>query len=113
AWGTCSGQLPQLRLRLLQPVRHPHLAVHRRRGGEVLLRLLALARASVELAEAEVAVGDDETHPTRFGEVEPPAIVVGGVVKHGGIGLGNVAQKQTYPCRLADLLMLPGEFKRG
>jgi hypothetical protein len=33
--------------------------VHRRRGGEVLMRLLALARAPVELAEAEVAVGDE------------------------------------------------------
>jgi len=29
---------------LLQPVRHTHLAAHRRRGGEVLLRLLALPR---------------------------------------------------------------------
>mgnify|MGYP003694201217 CR=1 FL=1 len=47
----------QFRLRLLSQNRHPHLAVHRRRGGEVLLRLLALARAPVELAEAEVAVG--------------------------------------------------------
>src|SRR5262249_39665861 len=33
-----SGQFPHLPFRLLQPVRHPHLAVHRRRGGEVLLR---------------------------------------------------------------------------
>src|SRR5262249_33506166 len=48
-----------VRLSLLQPVRHPHLAVHRRRGDEVLLRLPALARAPVELAEAEVAVGDE------------------------------------------------------
>src|SRR5262249_2335644 len=46
-------------LRLLQPVRHPHLAVHRRRGGEMLLRVLTLARAPGELAEAEVAVGDE------------------------------------------------------
>jgi hypothetical protein len=30
-----------------------------RRGGEVLAGLLALARASVELADAEVAVGDE------------------------------------------------------
>src|SRR5215831_1260318 len=37
-----SGQLPQFQLRLLQPVRHPHLTVHRRRGGEMILRLLAL-----------------------------------------------------------------------
>jgi len=42
---------------LLQPVRHAHLAVHRRQGGEVLPGLLLLTRAPVELAEAEVAVG--------------------------------------------------------
>src|SRR5262245_11148513 len=60
--GNSSSQRPDLRLRPLQPVRHPHLAVHRRRGGEVLLRLLALARASAELAEAEVAVGDEGAH---------------------------------------------------
>jgi hypothetical protein len=46
-----------LLLGLLHPVRHPHLAVHRRRYAEVLLRQLAFARAPVELAEAEVAVG--------------------------------------------------------
>ena len=34
--------------------------VHRRGDGEVLLGLLALARAPGELAEAEVAVGDEE-----------------------------------------------------
>src|SRR5258705_1055099 len=39
-----SRQLPHLRLGLLQPVRHVHLAVHRRRGGEVLAGLLALFR---------------------------------------------------------------------
>src|SRR6266481_6561821 len=48
-----SGQLPHLRLRLLQPVRHVHLAVHRRCGREVFAGLLALACAPVELAEAE------------------------------------------------------------
>src|SRR4030095_15460160 len=54
------------RLRLLQPVRHPHLAVRRRRGGEVLAGLIALARAPVELAEAEVAVGDEGAHAARL-----------------------------------------------
>src|SRR5262249_37710014 len=34
----------------------PHLTVHRRRGGEMLLRLRAFAGARVELAKAEVAV---------------------------------------------------------
>jgi hypothetical protein len=32
----------------------------------VLLGLLALARAPVELAEAEVAVGDEEAHAARL-----------------------------------------------
>src|SRR5262245_12813295 len=35
-----------------QPVRHPQLSVHGRRGGEMRQRLLALARAPGELAEA-------------------------------------------------------------
>src|SRR5262249_42489623 len=58
-----SGRFRHLPLRLLQPVRHPHLAVHRRRGGEMLLRLFALARAPGELAEAEAAVGRFGTDP--------------------------------------------------
>ena len=45
-----------------------HLAVHRRSDGEVLLRLLALTRAPVELAEPEVAVGDERTHAELVGE---------------------------------------------
>src|SRR5262249_15827909 len=63
-----AGVLLHPRLRLLLPVRHPHLAVHRRRGGEMRLRLLALARAPVELAEAEVAVGDEGAHAARLGK---------------------------------------------
>src|SRR5262245_18963593 len=41
ALATCSRELSHLRLHLLQPVRHPHLAVHRHRGREMLLRMLA------------------------------------------------------------------------
>src|SRR5215510_7188224 len=62
------AQFHHLRLRLLQPIRHPHLAVHRRRGGEMLLRLFALAPAPVELAEAEVAVGDEGAYAAQIGE---------------------------------------------
>jgi hypothetical protein len=60
------SDLPQFRLRLLQPEPHVHLAVHRRGGREVLLGLLAVARAPVQLAEAEVAVGDQGAH-AEFG----------------------------------------------
>src|SRR5262245_3268458 len=73
--GLFSCQLPPLGLGLLEPVRHPHLAVHRRRGCEMLLRLLALARAPVEFAEAEVAVRDEGTH-AKFGSERHRLMVV-------------------------------------
>ena len=58
----------QLSLRLLQPEAHVHHAVHRRRCAEAFLRLLALARALVEPAEAEVAMRDEWAHAARLGE---------------------------------------------
>src|SRR5262245_32213396 len=70
-----SGRLSHLRLRRLQPICHPHLAVHRRRGGEMLLRLLALARAPGELAEAEVTVGDQRAHAELVGERQRLAVI--------------------------------------
>src|SRR5215813_876163 len=51
-----SCEVMQFRFRLVQPKAHIHLAVHRRRGREVLLCSVALTGAPVELAEAEVAV---------------------------------------------------------
>ena len=63
-----SSKLRHHSLRLLQPVRHPHLAVHRRRSGQMLLRLLAMARALVEFAEAEVALRDE----SGDGRARPP-----------------------------------------
>lgn len=44
---------------LLQPVEHVHLTVHRRGGGEVLLRLPLPVRTPIQLPETEVAVGDE------------------------------------------------------
>src|SRR5215467_4205273 len=57
-----SARRVYLCLRLLQPKAHVHLAEHRRSGSEVLLRLLVLTRAPVELAEAQVAVGEEWPH---------------------------------------------------
>src|SRR5205823_14570121 len=70
-----SSQFLHLRLRLLQPEPHVHLAVHRRSGGEVLAGLLLLARAPTELAEAEVAVGDEGAHAARLAERQSVAVV--------------------------------------
>src|SRR5262245_39157124 len=85
-----SRELPHLRLGLLQPESHVHLAVHRRRGGEMLLCLLALARAPVELAEAEVGVGDEGAHATLRGQgnclpiVGPRSLLVESVLSDVG-----------------------------
>src|SRR5438552_14378919 len=54
---------------------HLHLTVHRRRRAEMLMRLLALARAPGELAEAEVAVGDERAHAELAGERQRLAVV--------------------------------------
>jgi hypothetical protein len=56
------SELPRFNRGLLQPVGHAHFTVHRHRGGEVLLRLLAIAPPAVKFAETEVAVSDQRTH---------------------------------------------------
>jgi transposase InsO family protein len=63
-----SLELCHLCLCLLQPVRHAHVAVHRRCDGQVFVGLLVLAGTPVELAEAVVAAGDEGAHAARFGE---------------------------------------------
>src|SRR5438067_8640121 len=63
-----SRQQTHLRLNLLEPVRHAHVAVHRRRRRDVLPGLLALAGAPVEPAQPKVAVGDEGAHAELLGE---------------------------------------------
>src|SRR5262249_48350551 len=62
-------------LRLIEPECHAHVTVHRGRGGEMLLCQRALARAPVELAEAEVAVGGERAHAAWLGEGERFVVV--------------------------------------
>ena len=50
-----SCQFAHRRFRLLQPELHVDFAVHRHRGDNMPMRLVALAAASVESPEAEVA----------------------------------------------------------
>src|SRR5262245_8290936 len=77
--------------RVLQPELHVHLTVHRRRGGQMLLRLLALARAPVELAEAEVAVGDEGTHAEFGGKRHRLPVVV-----FGGLSVGWIEARYSH-----------------
>src|SRR5262245_27978469 len=96
--------------RLLQPVRHPHRVVHPRRGGEMLLGLLLLARPPGELAEAEVTVGDDGAHTEGIGEREGFTVVPLGRLDGPGIAMGgDRAQKVETPRLVAALTALTGE----
>jgi len=52
------------------------LSVHRRRSVEVLLGLPPRARTPVELAKAEVAVGDEGPHAERVGECEGQSFAI-------------------------------------
>ena len=80
------------------------------------LRLLALARAPVELAEAEVAVGDEGAHAERLGEGERVAVVALRVLRGIAAG-GDLAEEAEGPRLAAALIALagkgqgsPGEF---
>src|SRR5262245_30202708 len=107
---SASQQLLYLSLRLLQPVRHPHLAVHRRRGGQVLLRLRALARATVELAKAEVAVGDEGAHSEFLGQRGGLAVARLGLIGIGWIAArGDLAEEVQRPDLVSSFGPLAGE----
>src|SRR5213593_4810052 len=106
--GQVMRRAPSLILCLLQPVRHPHLSIHRRRGSEVLLRLLALACAPVELAEAEVAVGDERAHAELAGERQRFAVICLGLFTVRWIGPGgDLSEEPKGPHFVATLFVLP------
>src|SRR3972149_6862548 len=103
-----SAQRRQFRLCLLQPEPHVHLAVHRRRGREVLLALMPLTRAPVELAEPEVAVGDERAHPQLLGERERVTVVAVSVLRGIAAG-GDLTQGPQGPRLVGALAALAGE----
>src|SRR5436190_18611983 len=110
-------RLTHLRLGLLQPELHAHVAVHRRRRRDVLLGLLALAGAPKELAETEVAVGDEGAHPELLGERERVTVVAVSVLRGIAAG-GDLAEQAEGPRLVGTLSALarkgqgsPGEFE--
>ena len=79
------------RLRLLQPEPHVHLAIHSSRSRQVLGRLRSVAGAPVELAQAEMAVGDEGAHVKLVGERERVTIVAFCLLREIAAG-GDVAE---------------------
>src|SRR5260370_1411210 len=88
-WPSTSRQLLDLRLRLLQPVRHIHPAVRRRRVREGFAGRPVFAGAPVKLAEAEVAVGDEGPHAAGLGQRQRLPIVGLAVLGIEPIGMGR------------------------
>src|SRR5438445_6352874 len=60
----------------------------------MLLRLLALAHAPVQLAEAEVAVGDEGAHAARLGERQRLAVVSLAALGVEPVGMGRDVAEQ-------------------
>src|SRR5690242_8525555 len=81
-----SAQRRELRLRLLDPGPHVHLAVHRGRDREMLLRGRSPAPTPVQAAEAAVTAGDEGTQPARVGQEQGLPVVT-----CGGLDLARVA----------------------
>jgi len=77
-------QLRDLRLGLLQPELHSHLAVHRHCDNDLLPGLLAIALSAMELAETEVTMGDERAHAAGHGERECLAIIGFGILSAAG-----------------------------
>ncbi len=78
----------------------------------MLLRLLALARAPVELAEAEVAVGDERAHAAGLGEGQRLLVVVlDAAGDERGMEPGDLGQDPTRPGDVAFLFVLSSEFQ--
>src|SRR5262245_30424347 len=78
----------------------------------MLLRLLALAGAPVELAEAEVAVGDEGAHAELVGQSEGLAVVgLGPVALRRIPPRGDFADKAQGICVGSTLLVIAGEVE--
>src|ERR1700675_3774348 len=86
--------LRKLPLHLFEPEAHVHLAVHRCCGSEVLPRLIAPARAPVELPKAEMAVGDEGAHAARLGQRQRLAVVDLAAFGIEPVGMGRDIAKQ-------------------
>ena len=74
----------------------------------MLLRLLALASAPVELAEAEVAVGDERAHPELLGERERVTVMAVSVLRRIAAG-GDLAEEAERPRFVGALTALAGK----
>src|SRR5713101_4356591 len=105
-----SRQLPQLRLRLVRPEAHVHLAVHRRGRRQMLSSLVPLAGLPQELAEVKVAVGDERTHAELACQHQGLAVVAFRRLDSRRIASGDDFTEQAETPRLvAALLVAPGE----
>jgi len=62
------SEAAHLSLCLLKPEPHVHCAVHRHSAREVFSGFVTLAHALIQPTEAEVAMGDERTHPKLVGE---------------------------------------------
>jgi hypothetical protein len=69
------AELGQFSLSLLEPKTHSHLAIHGCRRGKIPAGVLRTVNAAVELAQTEVAMGDERTHAVPLGDCQRVLVV--------------------------------------
>src|SRR5256885_2566929 len=92
---------------------HAHLAIHRGRDGQVVLAWHSIARVAIELAEAEVAVGDEGAHPEFVRQGEGAAVRVACALDvHGLSADGDIAKQPVHVGEMPALLVSLGQRER-
>ena len=72
-------RIPRLRLRLLQPERHAHLAVHRRRCPEMNVLGSMVSPAAMKLREAGMTMRDHRAQTELSGERQRIVVMLYGM----------------------------------
>src|SRR5712692_8290558 len=101
-----SGQLSDLGLRPIQPEAHVHLAVHRCRRRQMLSGLPMPVGLQEELAQVEVAMGDERTHAEVAGQGQGLAIVAFRRLDSRRIATGDDFAEQAETPRLVAVLLV-------
>jgi hypothetical protein len=81
-------------LSLGEPEAHVHVAVHRGRGGVMVFCILGFAGAAMDLAETEMAVGDQRAHAVALRQCQRVAVVADAALVVETIGIGRDIAEQ-------------------
>ena len=90
------------------PKAHVHFAIYSHRVHEILSGVLRLTAAAIELAQPEMAMGDEWTHPVQLGERQRCS-----VMGRAGFGIEQVLMGRDVPEQTVGMSRKTGLAPRG